>query len=185
MKKTFPFYQVALHAFLVVTASLVVWLSLEIRGMKESMRPPQPLVAGMEVESIPIKTLDGTSDTLAYADTDKDTLLLVFTSTCPACNENQPNWRTIYEQNKDAYRIVGIGLEDAETVAAYRETKDLPFPIVLPEDYPTFAKSYKLTGIPTTIQVDPRGNVVEAWTGVLSTDTVSELSSSNVARLID
>lgn len=182
MKKSFPFYQVALHAFLLVTTSMVIWLSLENRDLKESMRPPEPLVAGTEVQPIPIKHLDGTDETLSYSDSDKDTLLLVFTSTCPACNENQPNWRTIYEQNKDAYRIVGIGLEDAETIAAYRESKDLPFPVVLPGDYPDFAKSYKLRGIPTTIQVDSEGKVVEAWTGVLSNDTVSALSSFEVAR---
>lgn len=185
MKKTFPWYQIALHAFLLVTTSMVVWLSLENNRLKTSMQPPEPLTAGTEVEPFPIASLDGQESTLSYGDSEKDTLLLVFTSTCPACNENQPNWRTIYEQNKDAYRIVGVGLEDAETIAAYREAKDLPFDVVLPGDYPSFAQDYKLAGIPTTIQVDSTGKVVEAWTGVLSPDTVSELAESRVASLAD
>ena len=184
MKKNFPLYSVVLHTFLLLTTSTVAWLTLENRDLKLAMQPKQQLVAGTEVGAFPVQNLEGASETLSYDATSQDTLLLVFTSTCPACNENQPNWRTLYEQAKDQYRIIGIGLEDAETLATYRQDKGLPFPVVLPEDYPAFAQDYKLAGVPTTIQVNSKGEVVEAWTGILSPETLANLTDSSLAAWI-
>lgn len=176
-------YQFGLHSLLMILTVLVGGLALENRELKQLLAPVEPVSAGSSAQPIAVQHLDGSEQTLSFSEAEKESLLLVFTTTCPACSDNQPAWRAVYEANKDRYRVLGIGLDDAQKTAAYRKQQDLPFPVVLPTDYDQFAVEYGITQVPFTIHVDRRGKVVDSWVGALSTDTVLQLAPTAVSAL--
>lgn len=179
-RERFSFYQISIHAMLFITSILIVALARENVDLKAQLTPIEAIMTGERAEPISIRNLDGGDAVLSFAEAEKDSLLLVFTTTCPACRQNQAAWRTLYENNKDRFRIIGIGLEDMGVTAAYQEAQELPFPVVLPSDYDRFAKEYGIVQIPFTVHIGRGGKVVDSWIGVLPEETVSEISSLTV-----
>lgn len=102
---------------------------------------------------------------LAFDGTEGTTLLMVFSSTCPACRETFPIWNEIVSRLPRGVRVVGIQSDLAATdpVAAAR------FPIYGFEGARPKAMD-KVPFVPCTAVVSADGSVSNVVFGVLTTE---------------
>lgn len=138
------------------------------------MEQPQ-LEKGEMFAAFPAFDLESRPRLVNLVEDEQESLVFVFTTVCPACQENQTNWRKLYEQAQGRYEVIGISLNDIEATVKYREANDLPFPVVVPEDIRGFSSAYKIDRVPLTLQIDRDGRVRGSWLGVLDKDTLSQL----------
>jgi len=177
LKKRFDLYSISIHVALVGLCAVTLFLSQENKRLKGLLAPPPngPEV-GQSLQPLRWQPLEGEEATLEFASAERESLLLIFTTDCPACSENQEAWRTVHEQLGDRVDVVGISLSELETTRGYRDARALPFPVGVPVQPEEFANSLAITGVPMTIRVGPDGRVRGSWSGTLSEQQVSELS---------
>ncbi len=96
-------------------AALVVALSVQNRRLKSELAaceaghggvPADALSEGDVLPPIPVVGPDGEETTIAF-DADR-TVLLVFSSTCPACRETWPHWNRIAAEAAEGARLFAI-----------------------------------------------------------------------------
>ncbi|MEM7357435.1 MAG: TlpA disulfide reductase family protein, partial [Acidobacteriota bacterium] len=175
-QRRFDLYSAFLHCALVALAVLTARLAYENHQLKQ---PPEvaQLEIGASVEAVPVQTLAGSEQTLGWASQDaKERLLLVFTTTCPACKENQTTWRALYEQVGGSVEVVGISLDQLEATRAYRQVQDLPFPVVIPRDPEAFTQGYEISAVPLTLHIGGDGRVKGSWLGALTAEQLTDLT---------
>jgi len=176
MKFKFSPYQVLLHGILVMLGGLV-WV--QAREIAASVPPPIPgLERGQAVEAVRLLHLEGGDETVDFSQGERDRLLLVFTTTCPACRDNQDAWKTLHEDLRDTVEVLGISLSEEEETRDYKVAHDLAFPIALPADQDRFSQAYAISVIPTTIRIGPDGKVRGSWPGGLSKAQLKEVRTA-------
>src|SRR3990172_9253490 len=104
--RLFPWF---MGAVFVVMAVELVFLARQNRDLKaalssvhqqlSSMRTASSLKEGEVVEPLELPTLTGERMRLAYDDPDRETILLVFSPDCPACQENLEGWKRRSEEH--------------------------------------------------------------------------------------
>lgn len=165
-------YQVFLHLALLGLAALVVMLGLENAGLR-SASAPSPSVGPAIGEMLrPINALDleGRDVRLVFDGKERETMLLVLTTTCAACQANLPNWLELVERHDEGLDFVGLSLDTVEATRSYAEARDLPFEVFVAADPAAFKTRYEIAGVPETIHTGRDGRVRGAWLGVLPED---------------
>ena len=175
-------------AFLVVAccalAALVIALTVRNRSltqqlahMAEASAPPQ-FKKGDVVTPFPVVADSGASETIAFGGGESKTLLLVFSSTCPACKQTIPEWTDLLRTTPPAQSVRVIGVQtdklDANAAAPGEVTAAYPFP-VYGYKRPNPDPLAKVPFIPAAIVVDTHGVVLDAWFGVPRPDDVAAL----------
>lgn len=92
MRKRFNSYQILIHVSLVALAATVVGLTYENRSLRE---PPalerSQLENGETFAAFPAIDLESRSQLVDFAEDERESLIFIFTTVCPACRENQAN----------------------------------------------------------------------------------------------
>jgi thiol-disulfide isomerase/thioredoxin len=166
----------------VALSGLVVALAIQNRGLKQQLAhgggpPPPQFAEGDTVTPFPVVTDGGESKTINFGEGESKTLLLVFSSTCPACKETVPVWRTLLATPPAAgVRIVGLQTDrlDKNPAAPAEVTGAYPFP-VYGYRRPSPDPIAKVPFIPAAVMLDPKGVVLHAWFGVPGDDAVAAL----------
>ena len=180
-RRTDPFTVFLVVACLAL-AVLVVMLALENRDLKSQIAShdhgprPDELATGDRIESAVLAGSDGKPVRVEFPAPRRTTLLLVFTSTCPACARTFPVWRDVLRDGPRDLRVVGVQLDRPSGGPASPELTalNLPFAIHGPGDpVPPFLK--KVGSVPATIVVGPDGTVRKAWYGTLDDERQQEL----------
>lgn len=170
--KRFGWYTIVLHAVLVSFCALILLLARENRRLEERLhRASVAAAGGPEVHDLlpemRVTELDGAESVLAFNDRTNDSVVLVFTTTCPACRKNLEPWRDLHRRFGDRYRFVAVGLDPPEATRRYVEEHDLPYRVVIPDDRSAFQRQYGIKGVPQTLVVGPDGRVKDVRPGVL------------------
>lgn len=170
-------YQISIHVLLLGLAIMVVALAHQNRTLRALATSPEAtrLAVGEEIPPIAVRDLEGNADLLRFAGSDRESLVLVFTTTCGACQQNQGNWRSLYEALREHYDVVGLSLDDVGETASYKEINQLPFRTFVAEDARRFVLDNKVFEVPYTIHLDRDGRIRRSWLGVLSDDSLAEL----------
>lgn len=172
-------YSALLHFVLAGLALAVLLLVRENRDLRARVEPPMPeqLEVGDLLEPLAIVDLEGRESKLDFRTSGEQNVLMVFTTRCPYCLENQGAWDEVYQRFKDRYRVLGIAVGDLEAVQSYAETHALRYPVVIPADSMNFASAYKVPSVPTTLLVGPDGRVRQVWKGQLAEDSYALLEA--------
>ncbi len=176
-------YFVFLHLVLVALVVQVVLLMGENKKLMARPKSPPTLARGEQMDPIPVRNLDGREATLAFNTSPEETILLVFTTTCPVCQENQAAWRELYERFNDHYNIVGLSVGEMEPTREYAAAHSLPFRVVIPAELEGFPSRYKIPAVPQTIRLSTRGTVEDEWTGQLPQEFIDRLTESGIGEL--
>lgn len=103
-------------------------------------------------------------------------LLLVFSSTCPACYANLPAWREVIENADGVPEVIAVGLEPDRLAALAYARRHLPAAVaVAPEDSRRFVGTLGVDVVPFTALVDTGGIVQFLQQGSLDSTAVSSL----------
>ena len=185
-RRTDPF-----TAFLAVSclvlAALVVALVMQNRALKARLEHASAGEAsaakfkrGDVVAPIDVVDDSGTPRTIRFGTGEKMTILLVFSSQCPACKETLPVWREILKSPSDSgVRVVGIQTDrlDKNPALPQEMAAAYPFP-VYGYKRPANDPLEKVPFIPAAVVVDAKGVVTSASFGVPSNDDREKLKDA-------
>jgi peroxiredoxin len=155
---------------LIASLGLNVYLGWTIKRQKIGPAEPQTsvkVVPGTSVGQVNAVTLAGRQETINYGDTQKPTVLYVFTPTCSWCEKNSENINAIASQKAENFRFVGLSLSNID-LQSYIESQRMAFPVytnVAPESIEMLG----LGATPQTIVIAPDGRVLKNWLGAYGT----------------
>ncbi|MFC4098992.1 TlpA family protein disulfide reductase [Paenibacillus xanthanilyticus] len=104
------------------------------------------------------------------------TVLQVFTSWCPYCNEDAPKLVELQKKYEDQIHVIGINLyprDTEEDLAAYLAKHDITYPVLLDEDGSLYEKLGK-TGFPALFFMDAKGEVASSRIGSIDKRDMEE-----------
>lgn len=117
---------------------------------------------GVRAANIEATTLQG--DAFDLASMHGKYVLLDFWGTwCPPCRAEIPYLKDAHAAfGTDALAIVGIALDERESIAAYVEELSIPWPQI-PQawEHHPIVEAYTIQGYPTTLLINPEGMIVE------------------------
>jgi peroxiredoxin len=115
-----------------------------------------------------LATLDG--EQIALSNFRGQYVLVNFWATwCPPCRAELPDLVSYYESHADqGFMLIGVNeQEPPATVEAYLSQSQLEFPVVLDSDGRVMNR-YGVTGMPSSFLVNPEGQIVRSWTGMIN-----------------
>jgi thiol-disulfide isomerase/thioredoxin len=132
---------------------------------------PSPLQRGETAPTFTAVGIDGVSRAVSYPQ-GTTTLLLFFSSGCPACHKMIPLWNNAYAKRPKNLAIIGIVVDPAP--AEFFSQMPIAFP-VLRSPGKAFLESFRIFRIPVTMRVNPGGRVDDAGVGPLDIMRINEL----------
>ncbi|MEM7352391.1 MAG: redoxin family protein [Acidobacteriota bacterium] len=156
---------------------LVVLLAKENERLKDLLQSiiQDQVAAGDHLPGFAATGLAGDETWLSFDDEHRESIVLVFTTTCPSCEENVRNWQKLYQRAGDRYRFAAIGIDDPDVVRAYAEKTAMPFRVFTPTQWRIFPKSHRIAAVPLTLVVARDGRIKEAQVGILDDDFIRRL----------
>lgn len=173
--RMFRFRRLLVTGLLIVSAVtnvLLVYKVRQLRGVITALKDEDVIQAGVHLPPLTAQDLAGQITTVRFDDTDRATLLYVFTPSCGWCKKNEDNIKALTTQTGNKVRFVGLSLSQ-EGLKEYVAQK-LPSAMVVTPDARTVT-AYKLTGTPETILVSPAGIVLRVWKGAYADSSKREV----------
>ncbi len=127
--------------------------------------PARPLPAGRPAPDFTLPSLRGGQ--LRLSDfRGKVVLMNFFASWCAPCAAEAPELRATYERyrSRDVVFIGVAVLDEAEAARAFLQRHGLSYPAVFDQSG-KLMELYRVTGLPTSIFIDPSGMVVDRFVG--------------------
>jgi hypothetical protein len=160
-----------------------------LRGVPKALRQGETLAADLEFRTLGASQ-DGEGEGLRRVPSERPSLLLVFSSTCPACYANLAAWQEVVGAAGEAATVLAVTVE-RDSLAALAYARDhLPGArTVVPTDPRRFAEVLGVSVVPYTVLVAADGRVEFVRSGRLDSASVisakralGALSSSSTLR---
>ncbi len=146
----------------------------------EASEASQPRIAALEFE---LNDQNGTVHTLA--DYEGKMIFLNFWGTwCPPCRAELPDIQKLYEAygENSGEELVVLGVaaplmgqeKSEEDIVAFLEEHELTYPVLMDTDWSLF-NGYGIYSFPTTLMIDPEGNIYGYVSGQLSYDVMEDI----------
>ncbi len=164
-----------LKNILLLSLCLVLILSLPYcaRKSKDPAATPDFALETLEGRKVVLSELKG-----------KVVLLDFWATWCGPCKESVPHLTQLYKTYQErGLELIGMSTDregDVEIVRRFVKSMNIPYPIVMTPD--DVARKYKVTGLPTTILIDRKGNIREKIVGFNS--AIGQQIVSKVEELI-
>jgi hypothetical protein len=182
--KHWDFFSVFLCVACAVLAALVLLLVRQNHDLKAqvarlaaqaAIHDREALATGDRIPTFEATALSsGQRTRVDFGEGQSPALLLVFSSSCPACRQNMPVWNRVLAGSPSALvRIVGIRTAAPPPGAPPEPEAEPAFPV-----FTLDAPLDKLPYVPATVMLDGTGAVRKVWFGVLSEDQESELRAA-------
>lgn len=107
MLKRYNWYNIFLHLMLVGLSVIVILLVNKNNVLAERLNGGnvEQLKEGDVFPDFSAYDL-GENEILLNLNEGKNKLLFIFTTTCPYCTKNIPNWKKLYEEKKNEYEVI-------------------------------------------------------------------------------
>jgi hypothetical protein len=163
----------------VALAVCVIALAWQNLSLKKRLSAPmhgeerETLAQGEVVAPFDVVTTAGEKVRVAFDEGQERTILLVFSSTCPACKQNMPLWNEILGgEHSASVRVLGVQTDLAPGGTPHVGGPPCPIYALGEHGAPPFDR---LPYVPATVVLDHEGRVETAWFGVLDETQQSEL----------
>ena len=122
---------------------------------------------------------EGTQTSLKEILEGKPAVINFWTSKCPPCREEMPDFEELYQELKDQVQFImvdGIGCmgETEESGRAYVEEQGFSFPVYYDKEMDAVI-TYGIQAFPTTYILNSNGELVTGGSGMISKATLQEL----------
>jgi peroxiredoxin len=126
-----------------------------------------PDLHGFDVTGKPVE--------LRYGEDPRKVLVLVYSPTCPFCDQNWPKWQQLISSlDHSAVRPIGVDVTSTTDAGFILQHQLSQLPVFLKVD-PQATVNYRFQLTPQTILVGHDGKVEKVWTGVLNDSSLGEL----------
>jgi hypothetical protein len=171
------YYMIILHLVVIMLAGEVYILSARMKELKAEY-------AGATIQ-IKEGDLMNLHDLLKYGsneppDTTQRMNVFVFTTTCPFCKQNIPQWNSIDSIGKlqASFQSIGICMDPDGNIESFKEKYKPTFPIYLPKNLMNFQKANHLGAVPQTIIREKGGKVLKVLPGPIKTKEIPGIVSA-------
>ncbi len=168
---------IALAVLVIVLARQNRQLKMAMAGVPGPQVPPDALKTGDQVEPFALLGEAGRKDRLEFPVNGPKTLLLVFSTHCPACEKTLPVWDEFLAAIKSP-GLRTIGIETDRPGSSPDVSGLLPaalrFPVFSVEK-PEPPVMRRLPYIPATVLLDGNGRAVRVWFGIPTKEQLDEL----------
>jgi len=130
---------------------------------------------GQHLDPTAVVNRDGKTDSLLLSR--GPTVVLFFSTTCPACERNAPAWASMTRGLAEAVSVVALGVEKLAVMEGWIEQHNVKVTRVAAVQR---RGDWGLTAFPTTLVVSSTGEVVAAEIGVLD-----DVAVDGVRKAID
>lgn len=150
-------------------------------------RPRASAAPGIEMPSVahlvgkalpPITVLrpDGTKSVYEFVSGANPTLVILFRSTCPACERTAPQWRQIPSENDESVKVLAVNAEGPSTALQWlARHRIVANEVLVPEDLQAMIADWKVSSVPLTVVINRSGRVTWAQLGALDEATVATI----------
>jgi len=171
-------WNVAISVCCVVLLAANIGLLRQNRQLKAQLSLPPPTLeaaAGAQMPDLRGFDPDGKPVEVLYGKDPRKVLVLVFSPTCPFCDQNWPKWEQLISAlDHSVVRPVAVDVTSTAK-APFLQQHDLTGMPVLMRIDPLVMVNYRFQLTPQTILMDPAGKVEKVWTGVLNDSAVADL----------
>jgi peroxiredoxin len=186
-KRSLDWFSLFLVGACLALSVLVLFLARQNRQLKATLAEHAHTMTpgavefkpGDQVSPITVFADSGEKTNVTFGGGEKKTVLLVFSSTCPACEQTLPVWKKLLADGAaPSIRIVGIQTDRVKATEGSAA--------VVPQSYPFPVYGYergkpdpleKVPYIPCALVVDEQGVVKKAWFGVPTKEQEEELKN--------
>lgn len=162
----------ALGAVLVVNTARLVRTNRSLTSQIVNLHRSIALPAGARVPPVVGTDVQGRDYSLDTESEMMPVLLLVFSPTCPACDQNWPHWDSLVATQEElGGKIVAVDIT-GRVRADYIDVHGLRRHTVLTTVTSETAMSYRFRFTPQTLVLH-HGQLMEGWTGVLRDEDVA------------
>jgi peroxiredoxin len=130
---------------------------------------------GASVPPVRAKDLNDSPRSIIYNESDKPTVLYVFSPACGWCQRNLNNMKTLVELRDRSYEFIGLSLV-SEGLQEYMKSNKIGY-LVLKEPVSETVERLGLAGTPKTIVISPEGRVLKSWLGAYSGEVKTQVES--------
>jgi hypothetical protein len=142
-------------------------LALPPPVLEATIGAKMPDLRGFDIAGQPLEIL--------YGNDSRKVLVLVFSPTCPFCDQNWHNWeQVIGSLDRSAVRPVAVDVTSTTTAPFVAQHQLGGLPVFVRVD-PRATVDYRFHLTPQTILLDPAGKIEKVWTGVLNDSALSDL----------
>jgi len=146
--------------------------------LKAQLSVPPPALeatAGAQVPDLHGFDITGKPVELRYGEDQRKVLVLVYSPTCPFCDQNWPKWQQLISSlDLSAVRPIGVDVTSTTDAGFILQHQLSQLPVFLKVD-PRATVDYRFQLTPQTILVGHDGKVEKVWTGVLNDSSLGEL----------
>jgi peroxiredoxin len=171
-------WTVAFSACCVVLLAANIALIHQNSQLKAQLSLPPPVMeaaAGAQMPDLRGVDLEGKPVEVLYGKDSRKVLVLVFSPTCPFCDQNWPKWQQVISSlDRSAVRPVLVDVTSTTTAGFVSQHQLASLPVILKAD-PRATLDYRFQLTPQTILVDSAGKVEKVWTGVLKDSALAEI----------
>ena len=181
---------IQLISFLVIVLLTVetAYLMVQNRQLKVTIvtlanqRLPGTLKQGDQVLGARVRDLDSVMQIISYDGTSLKYLFVIFSTTCPHCQKNLDNWKSLaHRAGGREWRILGVSTDGIEGTTGYVVENNLNFEVVCADT--SFSRVYTVDGVPEKILINEKGIVQKVYTGVLNRDELREIQTALDAKV--
>lgn len=171
-------WNVAISACCVVLLAANIALLRQNRQLKAQISLPPPTLeaaAGTQMPDLKGFDPDGKPVEINYGKDLRKVLVLVFSPTCPFCDQNWPTWEHVISSlDRSVVRPVAVDVTSTAKAPFLSQHQLTELPVFEKVD-PLAMVNYRFQLTPQTILVDGDGKVEKVWTGVLNDSAVADL----------
>ena len=172
-------------SLVLVTCGAAVIVSAAALSQRSAEIPAPPVVPSLDsligrvLAPLPVLTADGGRQTISFG-RDRPTLVLVFRSTCPACERTAPTWKALSESVASHASIAVVNSEEHSVVQTWLRRHDITadVAVVAVDGGQGLVSTWGFPGVPVTIAVGKDGRILAAHLGILSDGAASELRAA-------
>jgi len=169
-----------LKTLLIVIALFAVGLPLAGCSPDTGGGSSTTVTVGSKAPDFTLPDLDGES--VSLSDFSGKPILINFWNTgCPPCRSEMPYLQEVYDAQKDTelvMLIINLG-ESPATISDFLQSKGLSLPIIIDTDG-DLARTYVLSGIPTTFFVDRDGIIKSKVIGAFPNEAAIDSRLSEI-----
>jgi peroxiredoxin len=171
-------WNVAISACCVVLLAANIALIHQNSQLKSQLSLPPPALeaaAGTQMPDLRGFDPEGKPVEVEYGKDPRKVLVLVFSPTCPFCDQNWPKWEQVISSlDRSVVRPVGVDVTSTAKTPFLSQHQLTGLPVLEKVD-PRVMLNYRFQLTPQTILLDPAGKVEKVWTGVMTDSAVADL----------
>ena len=154
-------------ALLHQNSKLKAQLSAPPSALEAAVGAQVPDLHGFDIAGKPLEVL--------YGKDPRKVLVLVYSPTCPFCDQNWPRWQQLISSlDRSVVRPVLVDVTSNTDAGFIAQHQLAELPVLLKVE-PRATMNYRFQLTPQTILVGPDGKVEKVWTGVLNDSSLGEL----------